>query len=274
MIMTAITLNGIVLKQKADNKALKEKIDLLESQTDGKINEIATTLINTKETIDKDIISINQDLTTTTKEIGKIKATDYKDFSGIIETSLNSVVFIQTLSKQGAGFFIDTDGHIATNLHVLQNNDGELLKLIQVYTNKGEIYSGTYLGSIEALDLALIKINTKTQALDFTKSENIQIGEEVIAIGSPQGLAFSVTNGIVSQTKRIGFNGVEGYIQTNAELNEGNSGGPLINKEGKVIGINNFKVLEAEGLGFALESDIAIEGINKISETVYNETII
>jgi len=274
MIVTAIVLNAIILKQTAENKALKEKIEELESRINIKINEIATNLIKTNTAIAKDLSLINKELTVTNKEIGKIKATDYKDFSGVIDASKDSILLIQTLEKQGTGFMIDNNGHLITNTHVLQDDDGELLTLIQVSTINGDIYIGTLLGVIEVLDLALLKIDGELPPLEFEKSENIRIGEHVIAIGSPQGLAFSATDGIVSATNRIGFNGIPAYIQTNAELNEGNSGGPLINKEGKVIGMNNFKVFEAEGLGFALESDMVIKGINQIAISVYNQTLI
>jgi len=84
------------------------------------------------------------------------------------------------------------------------------------------------------------------------------VGEKVIAIGNPLGLSLSVTEGIVSGVHRIGDNNLPAYIQTDAALNPGNSGGPLINTDGKVIGINNFKISGTESLGFALESDYIV----------------
>ena len=85
-------------------------------------------------------------------------------------------------------------------------------------------------------------------------------------MGNPYGLSFSVTEGIVSALNRPGLAGNEAYIQTDVPLNPGNSGGPLVNKAGKVIGINNFKIGEAESLGFALESNHAVEIINEIAQ--------
>ncbi|MEK6845094.1 MAG: trypsin-like peptidase domain-containing protein, partial [Nanoarchaeota archaeon] len=90
-------------------------------------------------------------------------------------------------------------------------------------------------------------------------------GERVIAIGNPLGLQFSVTEGIVSGIHRPGINELEAYVQTDAALNPGNSGGPLINKNGKVIGINNFKIGSGESLGFALESNYIKDAVNAIS---------
>ena len=82
----------------------------------------------------------------------------------------------------------------------------------------------------------------------------MQVGNKVIAIGNPLGLSFTVTEGIISGLNREGPNGLEEYIQTDVSLNPGNSGGPLIDTNGHVIGVNNFKVGDAESLGFALES--------------------
>ena len=87
-------------------------------------------------------------------------------------------------------------------------------------------------------------------------------------------MQFSVTEGIVSAVHRTGPSQLESYIQTDAALNPGNSGGPLINKQGEVIGINNFKIGTGENLGFALESNYIIEAINSISEEFLNQTLI
>ena len=100
--------------------------------------------------------------------------------------------------------------------------------------------------------------------MTFGDSDGIKIGEKVIAIGNPLGLSFSVTEGIVSAVDRRIKNYPGRYIQTDAALNSGNSGGPLINTNGEVIGINNFKVA-GDNIGFALESEDIIDEINKIS---------
>jgi len=91
---------------------------------------------------------------------------------------------------------------------------------------------------------------------------------------NPFGLSFSVTEGIVSSLDRPGPAGDEVYIQTDVPLNPGNSGGPLINKKGKVIGINNFKIADSENLGFALESNEAVKVINEISQSELGEDLI
>ena len=98
--------------------------------------------------------------------------------------------------------------------------------------------------------------------------------EKVIAIGNPLGLQFSVSEGIVSAVHRQGPSQTNSYIQTDAALNPGNSGGPLINKQGKVIGINNFKVGGGESLGFALESNYIENIVNQIALEKLNQTLI
>ena len=123
-------------------------------------------------------------------------------------------------------------------------------------------------------DLALLKIEGDYERLRLGNSDSISAGEKVIAIGNPLGLQFSVSQGIVSAIHREGLNGIEAYIQTDAALNPGNSGGPLINTEGKVIGINNFKVGNSESLGFALESDFIKDEINKIALEILGEDLL
>ena len=88
------------------------------------------------------------------------------------------------------------------------------------------------------------------------------------------GLQFSITEGIVSGVHRTGINEIDAYIQTDAALNPGNSGGPLINTEGDVIGINNFKIGGGESLGFALESNYLKDAVNAISQQALNQTLI
>ena len=114
----------------------------------------------------------------------------------------------------------------------------------------------------------------KTSTTVLGNSDKVQVGEKVIAIGNPLGLQFSVSQGIISAVHRIGINGIEAYLQTDAALNPGNSGGPLINTQGKVIGINNFKIGSGENLGFALESNYIIDSVNDIYFQLFNETLI
>jgi len=202
------------------------------------------------------------------KEISSIKAETSADFSGIISSAVNSVVSIRTDVAQGTGFIISGDGFVVTNAHVLSG-----AKFANAITAEQETVKMDLIGYNYLLDLALLKIEGDYDYLNFENSNNIQVGEKVIAIGNPLGLSFSVSEGIVSAMDRVGENGVSGYIQTDAALNPGNSGGPLINTDGSVIGINNFKIA-GDNLGFALESDYIVDAVNDIGIRVLNESVV
>ena len=103
--------------------------------------------------------------------------------------------------------------------------------------------------------------------------QSFEIGEKVITIGNPQGLKLSVTEGIISQVDRQFQNQIGRYIQTDAAINPGNSGGPLINTDGKVIGINNFK-LQGDNIGFSLESNFITKAINSFSNINQGKNLI
>ena len=119
------------------------------------------------------------------------------------------------------------------------------------------------MGYDSSADIAVLKINAPDLAsLGFGNSDDVKVGEKVIAAGNPAGLAFTVTEGIVSAT-RTDTNGIK-YIQTDVPINPGNSGGPLINVKAEVIGINNFKIGGFEGLGFAIASNDVSNVVNKI----------
>ncbi len=202
------------------------------------------------------------------KEVGSIQAKTNSDFSNIIETSKKSVVTIRTDISQGTGFIITRDGYVVTNAHVLYDAG-----YANAITSNQQSKKMTLIGYNRTMDLALLKIDGNYDFLELDSVDNVRVGEKVIAIGNPLGYSFSVSEGIVSAINRVGSNGLNAYIQTDAALNPGNSGGPLINTNGKVIGINNFKS-RGENLGFALESDYIQETINNIALNEINQTLI
>jgi serine protease Do len=171
----------------------------------------------------------------------------------------------------GSGFVIDKEGHILTNYHVIEGADEIVVILDDNGTEKE--YSATLVGSDPKTDIALIKINRESgdnKDFPFLKlgiSENLEVGEWVVAIGNPFGLSHTVTVGVVSALGRsIGAGPYDEFIQTDASINPGNSGGPLINIEGDVIGINTAIISGNTGgnvgIGFAIPIDIA-KGILK-----------
>ncbi|MGQ0561466.1 MAG: trypsin-like peptidase domain-containing protein [Gemmatimonadota bacterium] len=174
----------------------------------------------------------------------------------------------------GSGFVFDPRGYIMTNNHVVEGADRVLVTMVD-----GREYNATVIGSDPNTDVAVIKIDARgerLEAVDFGSSDDLHVGDWVIALGNPLGLQFSVTAGIVSAKGRnlnILANergtGLESFIQTDAVINPGNSGGPLIDLTGKVVGINS--AIESPtgvwaGNGFAIPIDLARKVASDIME--------
>jgi S1-C subfamily serine protease len=265
MIVTAILLNGVIVKQSVNHNEVITRLNDLETQTQTKINELTNNMLSTNEELN----NLGAEVGSIGEEFSTLKASAGDDFSGIIENAIKGVVTIRTNAGQGTGFIIDEKGYIVTNAHVLSGG-----KWVQAIDYQQDVIDAEFIGANTDLDVALLKISGNREKLELADSDNTQIGEKVIAIGNPLGLQFSVSQGIVSGVHRAGPNGNEVYTQTDAALNPGNSGGPLINTEGKVIGINNFKIGTGESLGFALESNFIKEGINQIYYKATNQTLI
>jgi S1-C subfamily serine protease len=202
---------------------------------------------------------VSQQKTDFENQIELLKNTQ-QDFSLVIEDSLKKVVSVATDISAGTGFVVGSNGYVITNNHVI---DGSNTIQVQTYDNK--VYTAELIGVNTGRDVAVLRISQEIEGFDFADSDEVVTGQKVIAIGNPLGLSFTVTEGIVSATHREGPNGLTGYIQTDVTLNPGNSGGPLIDKNGEVVGMNNFKVGGAEALGFALESKFIIETANEIA---------
>ena len=265
MIIFGILLNTILTKQNLNYNLLNNKIIDVQTDTQSKFNELTTSILQAQEELN----SLGSQIGSIDEEFDLLKASASADFSGIIEDAIKSVVTIRTDISQGTGFIIDREGYIVTNYHVMEN-----AKSAGIFTYDDETYSVSLVGYDSNFDIALLKIEGDFEKLKLDDSDDIQIGEKVIAIGNPLGLQFSVSEGIVSAIHRQGPSGVNAYIQTDAALNPGNSGGPLINDQGKVIGINNFKIGSGESLGFALESNYIEDIVNEIALEKLNETLI
>ncbi len=157
----------------------------------------------------------------------------------------------------GSGCIIDREGYIITNNHVIEKAQTIKVKLID-----GKEYDATVVGRDPKTDLALIKIDAKNAlpSAAFGDSDNLEIGDWVVAIGNPFGLETTVTAGIVSAKGRvIGAGPYDDFIQTDASINPGNSGGPLFNLKGEVVGINTAIVSGGQGIGFAIPINMAKE---------------
>lgn len=172
----------------------------------------------------------------------------------------------------GTGIIVSDDGYILTNQHISGNKYSKCY--ITLYD--GREYEANVLWADEDVDLAILKIKANDlKYVQFGDSSNLKVGEDVYAIGNPVGFEFqrTVTSGIISgldRTVKIENEEektyMEGLIQTDASINVGNSGGPLINEKGEVIGINSIKIESAEGMGFAIPINMVKPIINTIME--------
>ncbi len=173
----------------------------------------------------------------------------------------------QELKQQslGSGFIIDRDGYIITNNHVVDGADDIKVKLAD-----GKDYTAKVIGRDPKTDLALIKISSffkDLTALSLGDSDQMRVGDWVLAIGNPFGLEETVTQGIISATGRaIGSGPYDNFLQTDAPINPGNSGGPLINLKGEVIGINTAIISSGQGIGFAIPSNMAKKITSQLKE--------
>lgn len=162
----------------------------------------------------------------------------------------------------GSGVIISADGFIVTNNHVVDGADE-----LTVSLNDNKEYSARIIGADKTTDLALIKIDAKNlPAIVIANSDDVRVGEWVLAVGNPLGLNNTVTAGVISAKARtLGANGVESFIQTDAAINQGNSGGALVNTRGELVGINAMLASPTGsniGYGFAIPTSI----MNKVVE--------
>ena len=205
---------------------------------------------------------------------------DALSLQDIYSTVIDSVVSISSMTSSGTssgtGIIMSSDGYVITNHHVIT---GALV--ISVLTNDNQEFEAALVGSDEMSDLAVLKIDARgLQAAEFGDSSKLRVGDSVVAIGDPLGVQLrgTMTNGIISAINRdltVGDRTMT-LIQTNAALNNGNSGGPLINCYGQVIGINTVKMssyytatASVEGLGFAIPISVAKPIIDELIENGY-----
>lgn len=199
------------------------------------------------------------------------------DFSRIYEKCSPSVVGVKAFSDAddssyyswGSGIVASSDGYIITNMHVIEDAKKALVILYD-----GSEYEAELIGCDAATDIAVLKIDAEgLTAAEFASSSSLSVGDSVAAIGNPLSpdLKLTMTRGIVSALNReINYNGTTmNLIQTDASINEGNSGGPLFNSCGQVIGMTNMKMVSSfgsgiEGLGFAIPSDTIESVVNAL----------
>jgi putative serine protease PepD len=191
------------------------------------------------------------------------------DARAVAKRVLPSVVSVRTATvvggATGSGFVLDRAGHILTNAHVVAGAE-----VVQVVTNDQQRLAATVIGADEPNDLAVLAVGGASglPPAVLGRSGDVQVGDPVLAVGSPLGLAGTVTQGIVSttdRTVRMGPNGTGRALQTDASVNPGNSGGPLVDAAGRVVGVNSSiaslggQESGSIGIGFAIPIDQAAE---------------
>lgn len=215
------------------------------------------------ESKEKSLEEIIENITESTVGVSKIK-------------DIGSTIFLEKSTENlnlGTGVIISGEGYILTNQHVA----GEKYSTCYITLKNGVTCNGVVNWASDDLDLAIIKINMKElpEAV-LGDSSDVRIGSNVYAIGNPVGyeLQRTVTSGIISGTNRTikvddenKKSYLEGLIQTDAVINQGNSGGPLINSNGEVIGITTLKIEDVDGIGFAIPINIVKPILNKLLET-------
>jgi len=184
-----------------------------------------------------------------------------RDVRDLVKQIGEAAVQVRTPDALGSGFFINADGYLITNFHVIE---GETEISVEVYhQTDGQLDRETYkqvkiIAINKFHDLALLHIEDKNapkfKFVTLGSADALAVGDSVFAIGSPMGLERTVTEGILS-TKTRELEG-ELYLQTTAQINPGNSGGPLFNMAGEVVGVTNMKIMFGEGLGFAIPVEL------------------
>ena len=184
-----------------------------------------------------------------------------RDVQELVKQIGQAVVQVRTPEGLGSGFFINADGYLITNFHVIE---GETEISVEVYhQTDGQLVRDTYkqvriIAINKFHDLALLHIEDKNapkfKYVSLGSADALTVGDSVFAIGSPMGLERTVTQGIIS-TKTRELEG-ELYLQTSAQINPGNSGGPLFDMAGQVVGVTNMKITFGEGLGFAIPVEL------------------
>lgn len=235
-----------------------------DAATSSATQDAAATVAGTDDATEAEVVTLRQELS----------------IPDLVTLAKPAIVHIRSLNSIGTGFIIDADGYIITNNHVIES--ALSVGVVQVTLFDGSEVEATIVGADPRADIALLKIDaTGLVALPLADLDDVVVGQAVVAIGFPldlirgEGASFTVTTGIVSaKNRQISSTpiGILGAIQTDAAINSGNSGGPLINLYGEVVGVNTAIAINqrvgtaASGIGFAVGSDTVAAVYDELRE--------
>jgi S1-C subfamily serine protease len=268
--------------------SLSNDMETLSSSTENKLNDLGENVSNSLSESMARLDTMNQNLLILAGEIerveeeGNFQLESIKsglNYTGVISEAMDSVVIIENNGNTvGAGVIVSAGGYVVTAAHVVKGKSS-----LKVKTYEGEKFTPQKLRTNGGKDITILKI-TSGEEFPFMEIGNVSLlgpGDKVFALGSPEGLSFSASEGIVSALREFSELGINDdifdddllLIQTDAAITHGNSGGPLINKRGELVGINSFSLgynagssifLDSEGVNFAISASEVLEIYNDV----------
>jgi len=213
--------------------------------------------------IDKEFTTLVGRVLPSVVSINAIPANAPDPRTAVLRSLLGAGPGVHPPPQLGSGAIVSDDGYIVTNWHVVENAGA-----VEVHLNDGRSLPAKFVGADRISDVAVLKIDAANlEALPFADSDDVRIGQMVIAVGNPFGLQETVTKGIVSgKGRRMMSEAANEFFQTDAPINPGNSGGPLVDLNGNIIALNNAVIQNTDGIGFAIPANT----VRRIFENIRN----
>ncbi len=262
VLHTGQSLNGEIIAEKEDYLVIDIGIDILKINKDKILVYEYTAKISDANDINEpeDMNKVAENITSDPQKLYKTADLNKMTVEKAVDRVSQAVVKVSSPSGMGSGFFINEQGYLITNYHVIEK---ETRIEVTVFKKTDGVFEKKKFKHVEIIatnpfvDLALLKVEDigdfEIRYNYLGDYDDVTVGEQVFAIGNPLGLERTVTDGVIS-TKNRAFEGLV-YLQTNADINPGNSGGPLFNMAGEVIGVTNMGYIFFGGLGFAIPID-------------------
>jgi serine protease Do len=273
IILTLSIINLFSCKTKESSTLYKEATPIASGSFKAQGCIEPDTFIKLVDKVGPAVVNINTSKTVKMKDLGPfgffgIRPPDNSPDDNFMNKLFKSPKEDRVLKQNslGSGFIISKDGYIITNNHVVEQAD----EIDVTLADNQEDFRAKVIGKDPKTDIALIKIEPKRDLtiIEFGDSDTLKVGEVVVAIGNPFGLSHTVTQGIVSAKERsIGVGNYESFIQTDASINRGNSGGPLLNIDGLVVGINTAIIEGGQGIGFSIPINMAKNVVIQLKDT-------